>query len=60
MYAHEILEMTPEMERELIAMAKNHYRRRPVAGSKAIDAEGRAKAQGRTQQLLNEAFSLLH
>ena len=55
MNTHEILEMTPEMEREMIAMAKNHYRRRHSA-----DPEVRAKAQGRTQQLINEAFSLLH
>ena len=60
MYTHEILEMTPEMERELIAMAKNHYRRRPSVGAKPADPEGRAKAQSRTQLLLNEAFSLLH
>jgi hypothetical protein len=60
MHTHEILEMTPEMERELIAMAKNHYRRQPAVGSSATDPEGRAKAQGRTQQLLNAAFSLLH
>jgi hypothetical protein len=60
MNANDILELTPEMERELIAMAKNHIRRRPHAGSKGVDPEVRAKAQGRTQQLIDAAFSLLH